>query len=203
MCTIITITRDLYTSEAIETIISDSLSNFDGWSLLLTNTDGELITSIRTLNIDTLWGLLDLEPWGRMFLHARYATGGSEVNLANTHGWESNGVFYMHNGCIQSKQAARLPVDSLQIGKWLSMDLTYALDRLYDESFANVFFIDPADGTYWVHRSSHNTLFTDGCGNYSTNAFGMVTLPVEKYSQSEHDLFDFGYCEPELEEESA
>lgn len=200
MCTIMTITNELYDQQAVETIINDCIfGNDQGWCLILVDQDGNLKTKLNTMELEPIWALLDYEEWHRMFLHARYATGGSSVTLANTHGWESNGIHYMHNGTISSRQAEKLPVDSMQIGKWLEIDLCYALDRLNDEYFANVFLIDEEDGQYWVHRSQHNTLFTDGKGNYSTNEFGEVCLPVGEYTQCAHDLAYFP--EQEIDDE--
>lgn len=178
MCTLTTISIDQYTTNVINQIISDARSNYDGYGLVLMGDSGEVLTILRTLDIDPILTALDIFDWSRMFLHSRFATQG-ETNILNTHGWSAGRYLYMHNGSLSDPLAYDLPVDSLLIGKWLELGLDVALDQLSKQSFANVFIIDTETGDYHVSRSVGGQLHTDGAGSYSTNPVDTITTPVE------------------------
>jgi hypothetical protein len=122
--------------------------------------------------LDTLYGV-DFE---RVWLHQRFATQG-EVSLASCHGWSYRGQIVMHNGVLRDPAAQRLPVDSMAIGRWLLNGTADA--KLAAEGFANVFVVDTEAWQYTVYRSPGGSLYTDGNGNYSTEAIpGLINLPV-------------------------
>jgi hypothetical protein len=168
VCTIITVSRDLYTRDVWRRIREDATRNNDGWSLLLTGPKGPT-TLLRSMDFQQIEDALD-GRWDRMFLHSRMATQG-EPSVANAHGWVVDGVCVMHNGGLRAPEALKCDVDSQAICLWIRQGgMDYALKRLKSEFFANVFMIDMDSGIYVVHRSSIGSLYTDGYGNYSTNA---------------------------------
>lgn len=177
MCTLLTLSAEKWSREAEARIKQDAEWNPDGFSLLLVTPDGAH-SQLRAMDIETILLLLRNVEWSRFFLHSRYATQG-EVRLDTTHGWAEEGVFYQHNGCLSSPDARAYEVDSQAIGAWLfEGGVEFALGRLRDEKFANVFLIDVVAGFYAVSRSVAGSLFTDGDGNYSTHPVGDVCLSV-------------------------
>ena len=197
MCTIMTLSQYSYQdarTDVIQRIQTDSYSNDDGWNLILT-AGTEIVTNLKTLHLEPIFQALEYMPWDRMFLHARYATQG-ESNIFNCHGFESNGFLYMHNGTIRDKAAGLYPVDSLLIGDWLQVDIDYTINKLFDEKFQNTFLLDANTAQYYVTRSEHNTLYTNGIGDYSTNEIGDINRPVDNYSYSLYSFDDDldAYC---------
>jgi hypothetical protein len=194
MCTLLTLSREIYErmpGAVNQRIISDAKSNRDGYSLVLVS-KGRENSIVRTMSPDLVLSLLAVLDWDRFFLHSRMATQGA-VDVVNTHGWASrNGVLFMHNGCLRNKNAAKYPVDSQLIGRWLDEGgLKVALRELKEETFANVFFIDTMNKTYVVARSQGGTLYTDAKGNYSTvfdYMLGMTT-DATRGSNNLHMMF--------------
>lgn len=173
MCTLLTVSSSQWNKALESHIRSDARSNPDGFACLLTDMDGAH-TLVRSMNIEVILTVLRNSDWERMFLHTRYATTG-ETRLDNTHGWESNGAVYFHNGKLQSRDADGLAVDSQAIGLWLSRHgLPETIERLQQEPFANVFIVDLDTGIYTVFRSATGSLYTDGSGSYSTKPFGDI-----------------------------
>lgn len=187
MCTVITVDQSINKQSVIERIISDSMSNSDGFAMLMIQLDGTPLF-IQSMNTDPIIGLIEIMDYKRIFIHTRYATQGIAA-LHNTHGWNHNGTYVFHNGSIRSKISERFSVDSEAIRYWLEFyGIDETIDKLHDEPFANVFLVNTVDGNYIVHRSMTGSLFTDGNGNYSTHAFDAITTPVAEYTVTDHDL---------------
>ena len=188
MCTIMTMDRSSFGAAVERQIWEDSARNDDGWALLLVDRIG-LSTSLRTMDLDLVLGMLRTNTrWERFFLHARMATQGRAV-VENTHGWCVRGVWWMHNGVLSNHEARAHAVDSMLIGEWLKRGgVDHALTNLMTESFANVLLFDSRDGYYYVSRSSAGTLYTDGHGNYSTHPVNDVALVVDPWTQDVHEL---------------
>lgn len=188
MCTLITVTHDQYVSGVSQRIYDDAVRNNDGWSLLLTGPKGP-ITLLRTLDFTQVTDALD-GRWDRMFLHSRMATQGA-ATVPNIHGWIVDGVCIMHNGGLRAPEAIRCDVDSQAIGVWIrNGGIDYALRRLREESFANVFLIDMESGMYVVNRSVVGSLYTDGFGNYSTYPIDDVDI-LQQVPGRTVDIHDF------------
>lgn len=188
MCTIMTATPEQWTTELVAQMRADARSNGDGFALVLMR-DEQAVAVVRSMNFETILSALDNEEWSRFFLHCRFATQGSRV-LANTHGWDSNGVFVMHNGVLYDKNTAYFDVDSQVINYWIRVHgIDGAAEKLQGEPWANVFMIDPGTGVYLVNRSTDGSLYMDGLGNYSTHSVGGISIPVPD-NYSEFHLFE-------------
>lgn len=172
MCTLLTIDKESYGPKVEKRIRIDADRNSDGFSLVLISRMGCRI-NLRTLDIEPVLTLLRSTDWTRMFLHSRAATQG-EVRVENTHGWDSQGVIYMHNGRIEAREANLYPVDSQAIGEWLESGVDDALEFLRRQNYANVFLIDNNNHLYYVNSSRYGMLYTDNRGNYSTNRVGKI-----------------------------
>lgn len=182
---------DYESGEWEERILQDVIDrNDDGFSVLLCNEDGQPVTALRTMELDPVLRLLVSADYYRAFVHCRAATT-HHVALDACHGWHEGEVYYFHNGFVP--EGNDLKVDSLQIGKWLSIDVPYALERLYGVEYANVFLVDTKAGVYHVHRSLVNSLYTDGLGNYSTEPVGTCREYVEQWTSTEHELAEWRY----------
>ena len=200
MCTIITADSSVEKQQVIERMLSDSLRNDDGFALAL-YVNGSY-TVLKTMDIETIINMVLISDYDRLWFHSRFATRGL-VTVAHTHGFRSkHGHIVMHNGTIRRQRSGELllpqyepEVDSVTIADWLNegnetryMAEINTLDSLQAEPYSNVFLINTIDGYYHVHRNTHGTLYTDGNGNYSTNAFGDIIQPVSKGTQSCHHL---------------
>lgn len=178
MCTIVSISKAVFDAAPqvwTHRIIRDSESNPHGVAALLARANGEY-TSLRTQDVDTLVSVLTGSAWTRVWVHSRWGTGGGNT-LENTHGFCSGGVWYMHNGFIRQAPASSMPVDSMAIGKWISEGTVY--DKLFQESYANVFLVAPHSGVWTAVRAGPGgQLHTDGHGNFSTVATADVSQPV-------------------------
>jgi predicted glutamine amidotransferase len=149
----------------------------NGKPLFMTSLDSEAITN-----------MIELMDYNRVFIHTRYATQGKSA-LQNCHGWNSGSTYVFHNGSIRSKIADKFEVDSMAIKYWLdTYGLDETLDRLENEPFANVFLVDLDKSFFVVSRSMTGSLFTDGNGNYSTNSFDNITMPVSQQYFKSHDF---------------
>lgn len=187
MCTIITANSTIDRFKLIDQIRSDSVGNSDGFACLMI-LDNAMPVFMRTLDVEPICQLIMALDYSRVFIHTRFATQGS-VNLENTHGWNNGGQYVFHNGSIQSFTGKQFDVDSMAIRHWLEFDgVDGTIDRLINEPFANVFIVDIDEGNYIVHRSRAGSLFTDGNGNYSTNPFAEISMPVDPYTLEQFDL---------------
>jgi len=187
MCTIITANSDINRTALVARIMSDSLSNSDGYSMLMVLKTGKPL-NITSLDVEAITNLIELMDYERVFIHTRFATHGVSA-LQNCHGWNAGGTYIFHNGSIRSKIADKFEVDSMAIKYWIeNYGLNETLDKLSSEPFANVFLVDLDEKSYVVHRSSTGSLYTDGRGNYSTSQFDTVNLPVEPDTFEVHDL---------------
>lgn len=202
MCTILTVDTKTFrqnSKEFIGQIFADSAYNRDGISIIIIDAEiPENNTVFRTMNIDqgvmVLQALVEnASEYSRVFVHLRAATTWN-TGVGYTHGFDNgNGVFYMHNGVI--KNPDQLAVDSFRL---ISLDMCETgaemFAALFDakETFANIFRIDTENYTYSVSRLVTGTLFTDGKGNYSTNAVGSVSVPVVENYFKEYAMEYYG-----------
>ncbi len=199
MCTILTVNRNLWTMHqtAIHAqILRDALLNADGWSLICLDAETpRLDMSVASMDIAVISQMIkqffrSCGPFGRIFLHSRFATTNA-VSLAHTHGFtDSRGTMIMHNGVISNVR--RLDVDSFNL---VDLRLDHATDLLddlldYKEWFANVFLIRPESSSYGVVRMLHGSLHTDGIGNYSTHAVASIQRIVPLEYSAEYSLLD-------------
>jgi hypothetical protein len=208
MCTIMTVSRELWQSDAprlVQRIIDDASYNFDGWNLLCldaSNPDNDM--QLSTMKVDAIPRIIDhffdeSSEHSRVFLHARAATTFC-VGIAYNHGFtDHHGRIIMHNGVISNPN--KLAVDSFNLANEYGLSSADALlsDLAFrGETFANIFVIDPQQTSYSVVRMIAGQLHTDGRGNYSTNAVGAINKSVEHYSAADHLL---GESEIDWEEE--
>lgn len=190
MCTIITADSSINKIALTDRLLFDAEYNTDGFTLLAILSNARPLV-VRSMDVNAIVNIIHAIEYDRVFIHTRMATQGAAA-LQNTHGWNSEGTFVFHNGSIRSKIARKFEVDSQAITYWLdNYGLDETLDKLLAEPFANVFLVDIDNGSFVVHRSEQGSLFTDGKGNYSSNAFGAVKIPIEHYSWDMHEF----YCE--------
>ncbi len=192
MCTIMTLSgkkfRD-HKQKVIGQIRRDTLYNPHGSSLLIQKSNNSFIQlNTDDSSSETLVALLGTGKWKRFWLHTRLATT-SNRGLTYTHGFRAGPYLLMHNGILRSPESDKYPVDSFYLGTLVETfgpeQLLKAL-KIEAETYANVFTVDTKTGNYWVTRLSTNSLFTDGKGNYSTNAVADVTNPVAQFSQKKY-----------------
>lgn len=207
MCTILTIDREhfqYYSVEFLDRLDSDALYNDDGFAALVMGKDEKDVSIIRNMRFNTfkkqLLATLMGSEWERVWIHCRMATT-AFVNVAGTHGFIGDKYAVFHNGVLSAKESDYYNVDSMLISDKLEYeDVEDVLKYLHTESYANVFIVDLETGEYHVSRSISGTLFTDGYGNYSTNAIaGVIDTPVAQHSQSvfpacvEEDTYKHSY----------
>ena len=188
MCTIITIDQTFWNNNekaVISRVRADAVNNSEGWCLLgidIKNPENDI--KINTMKVNFIPKMIEeffhhSSSEGRIFLHARAATT-SNVGIAYTHGFDDqHGRIIMHNGVI--KNTGRLAVDSFNLA--VEYDISDAETLLnclkdYNETFANIFVIEPSTGFYSVVRMSVGSLHSDGKGNFSTNVIGAISTPV-------------------------
>ena len=181
--------------ETIATILSDATYNNEGWSLLAVDTDNpKLNMRLATMQIGPI--VAAIESWflsssevARIFLHARAATT-SSVGIAYNHVFcNKRGTIIMHNGVIDN--VADYSVDSFNLANSvLEADGKHVLADLLgkQETFANLFLINPDEGLYSVVRLTTGRLYTDGNGNYSTNVLETIKTNMAANSYKDHYL---------------
>jgi hypothetical protein len=189
-------TFDLNPEVYLKQVLADQRHNDDGTGLLLYNpaeTAGSQFSLVRTFDIAHVFTILKYGQWERFWLHNRWATQGA-VSIENTHMWSVRGVFWCHNGMLQSAPASKTPVDSMAIGHWLrDHGVQGTIDHIIKrESYANVFLIDTRNSTYYAVRCSGGSLNTDGYGNYSTSRVGELTNGVWHDSMHGRSLTEQG-----------
>lgn len=191
MCTILTFDTDLWKTNRtalLYRIEQDNKWNSDGLALVCLNHDEpEQSFTMRGLSLDFIRRAMvhfaEETSNGRVFLHQRYATGW-DTSLDCTHGWtDGNGRHLMHNGVIASARKS-LSVDSQALLPYMDKGAKGLLNKLkeYREVYANCFVIDSKRHSYGVVRLSNGSLFTDGCGNYSTVAVGPINVKVKPFT---------------------
>ncbi len=190
MCSIITFTKDMYSTDLTDHLMSDMASNPDGFSVILVDINGQVLVDLHSMDAYAVIGLLEWAAYHRAFVHCRLSTQG-QITIRNTHGFHMNGIYYQHNGILSDPISKRFAVDSMLIGAKISEgSLHTTLTWLKSQSYANCFFIDTNIKQYFVTRNSVGSLFTDGRGNYSTNAYDTICQPVIPYSEHAYS-FDF------------
>lgn len=186
MCTIMTISRDLYLAhrDALRAQIErDALGNGDGYALLALGTEEGDTTLLRSLSVTPILAVLDdLMTSGRAdraWLHCRAATTGF-TGVNGCHGFASGDWTVFHNGILQRREAGIYDVDSELIAADITLSgVEAAVSNLKrHENFANCFLVDNTTGVYYVVRRRSGTLFTDSHGNYSTHAVGPISISV-------------------------
>lgn len=184
MCSIITIDNGTLKPGKLEKYLErETMFNDDGMVIQIQDSHGRM-SSLKTFEVDSAMAFLNSNSWVRMWMHMRAATQGA-VNLRNIHGWLTNdSTAVMHNGILSDKDSKAFNVDSELIVHWLeTLGLSYTLEMLLGEHFANVFIIKNT-GDYVVSRTGGGSLFTDGEGNFSTNAVGNINKRVRhKYQK--------------------
>lgn len=190
MCTIMSIDRSTFDDnkeEIIRHIRKDAVSNPDGFSLVTSGSYDYHATVVRSMSLEPVLATLLNDPlWSRMWLHCRYATT-TKINLQTTHGFEAGTNYIMHNGVLTTGQARKLDVDSRMLANIVAAASPQAaIDYiLLNETYANVFIIDPEKGEWSVTRVKGGSLYTDNYGNYSTNPFLNVNILVTpEYTQT-------------------
>jgi hypothetical protein len=174
-------------------IKEDAMSNGHGWSLL--GIDPRVPDNNVQLNVMTLKPVLAMidaffasaSDDARVFLHARYATT-EHVGIAYCHGFpDYSGRIIMHNGIISNKDGYH--IDSYRLAAIPDEidEIRGFLDR-HNDQYVNAFVIEPNIGLYTVIRRSIGSLYTDGCGNYSTNPVSAMRTKVKHNTVEIHDL---------------
>lgn len=197
MCTIMTVSKDLWLSNYLDIhtqLELDSRYNNDGYSMLaLDSAIPENNTRLQTMSLRVLLYALDdffvnSSKDARVFLHFRAATT-ANVGVAYAHAFDDmNGRVFMHNGILH--HGRDYTVDSFALVFAADKSAEDMLGHLLDkgETYANIFAIDTETYTYDVVRLQTNTLYTDGHGNYSTNKFGPINQPMTRNSSQTHAM---------------
>lgn len=174
MCTILSFDYNTFTSNQdaiIKRIREDFVRNSHGNSLILASSDPKKSLVLQTLDLDTVITVLTTVPFLRFWLHLRHSTTATQ-GLAGCHAFTpNNGWYVMHNGILREGQSNKLPVDSQAISELLRYTDTRTVTEhlLKNETYANVFMIQPEKGKWTVCRSKQGTLFWDGIENFSSN----------------------------------
>lgn len=200
MCTILTISRDVYEQDikAFEHRTRvDATSNHDGFAIVLMGETEKDVLTMQTRSFEVAMNIIKQNTkWKRLFLHSRAATTVTK-NIFSCHNFFSSGNgedtgvgkwIIQHNGYISDKAGSGYVVDSMHIGALIREDgVDQAISKLIStESYTNAFLINPDTGEYRVVRCFTNTLYTDGKGNYSTKILGKIRKPVPFMSQKAH-----------------
>jgi predicted glutamine amidotransferase len=195
MCTLLTIDRSnyhLYRKAILKRIRADAAYNADGFSLVGMDTDmPESNIQVQAMNIEIIvsslhYFFLHASFNSRIFLHSRAATTGN-IGLQYCHGFtDFDGNIIMHNGILSNPEG--WAVDSFRLIHNVGGTSRQLLEDLLaeGETFANIFVIN--DYEYQVVRLSKGSLYTDGIGNYSTNAVGSINRPVPTDTASTHEF---------------
>lgn len=176
MCVILSFSYKLYTRNihAIrKTITKDSSWNAHGAAILLHQGPGKALL-LQSMNNDDVLRVLSTFPFKRAWVHLRAATT-HYVGLPYCHAYNCfSGWYVMHNGIIHNPG---YPVDSMA----MMQDFTYEetptqvqVERWLQEPFNNTFLVNPEKNAFWVIRSQHGQLHTDGLGNYSSSPISRV-----------------------------
>ena len=204
MCTLLTIdytNYHLYRKAIIKRIRADAAYNADGFSLVgMDSNVPESNIQVQAMNIEIIinslhYFFLQASTNSRIFLHSRAATTGN-IGLQYCHGFtDFNGNIIMHNGILSNQEG--WAVDSFKLIHSVggsSSQLLYDL-LAEGETFANIFVINEFE--YQVVRLSKGSLYTDGIGNYSTNAVGSINKSVINETATTHEF----YCSTEEDED--
>lgn len=204
MCTLLTIdytNYHLYRKAIIKRIRADAAYNADGFSLVgMDSNVPESNIQVQAMNIEIIinslhYFFLQASTNSRIFLHSRAATTGN-IGLQYCHGFtDFNGNIIMHNGILSNQEG--WAVDSFKLIHSVggsSSQLLYDL-LAEGETFANIFVINEFE--YQVVRLSKGSLYTDGIGNYSTNAVGSINKAVINETATTHEF----YCSTEEDED--
>lgn len=174
MCTILSFDYNTFTSNQdtiLKRIREDFVRNSHGNSLILASADPKKALVLQTLDLDAVISVLTAIPFTRFWLHLRHSTTSTQ-GLAGCHAFTpNNGWYVMHNGILREGQSNKLPVDSMAISELLRYTdvRTVTTHLLQNETYANVFMIQPEKGKWTVCRSKQGTLFWDGVDNFSSN----------------------------------
>lgn len=197
MCTILTISRDVYLVDRpafISRILSDVASNPDGLSLIAVDPTHPMSNiSLNCMAVGHVLNMIDVffaggSEYARIWLHTRAATT-DYIGIPFNHGFtDSRGTMIHHNGIIGNYR--NLHVDSFNLVDYRTEHAGVFMEDLItaQENFANVFLIRPDLATYGVVRMWGGTLVTDGMGNYSSRPVADIQDPVPPSYAKEYRL---------------
>jgi hypothetical protein len=190
MCTLMTFDKTFWAINrraVLRQIKDDAKSNPHGWALLCRSPDGNDDVMVQTMTLDHVINTLDdffHSSGGRVWLHARFATGAYK-GLPYCHGFiDGKGNHIMHNGMIKSDQR----LDSYDLIPLADLSGETILTRLvvHNEFYANIFIIGESE--YKVIRVEGGILHTDNKGNYSSHSIATINNPVDPLYAKEHML---------------
>lgn len=188
MCTLMTFGRKFIreNEEAIkELLLTDDQFNPHGLSILTYAYDGACTSHSSTVG-RFAYDYLEAIPYDRVWIHFRAATT-KYIGLPYNHGYNCfNGWYIMHNGIIENpgyyvdtlamvEDFSSKPPTHARVGAWLR------------EPFNNTLIVHPENGEYFVLRSQHGELHTDGKGNFSSTPIGAVSIPVPRKTVELYD----------------
>lgn len=193
ICTLLSIDRVMFeenTDEVLRHMHKDAVSNDDGFALVTCGTRHNHAANLRTMALDPIINYLMVDKtWERFWLHSRYATT-STVNMSTVHGFDAaDGWFVMHNGVLRDEKVDSLDVDSRIIPELIKLaGVDAAVNFLMtNETYANVFIVQPETGKWKMIRLETGSLYTDGYGNYATNPLLDINQRVDLNSVVDFD----------------
>lgn len=177
----------------VKQIETDAVRNSHGFALILSHKEPSKALILQTMDLSVVLSALAVFPFERFWLHSRYSTTTTK-GLAGCHAFTPhNGEYVMHNGVLKSEGSRKLPVDSMMISELLRFmpPAEVAPYLIRNESYANVYIINPEKGTWIVSRSTGGTLFWDENDNSSSSAIpGLcdVPFPLEGHIPLSHEI---------------
>ena len=171
--------------EAIITrLYEDSVVNKDGFSVM--GGHGLDASYLATFDIRAVLAFIDnaAKLDQRVIVHFRAATGNC-IDLNGIHGWTAGKYRVFHNGILDRYFSEVARVDSLDIVDDIrNYGIKKAMERLLQDSFANVIIADVESGDFFVHRSKVGDFFMDDTEtNFSTSIIGNINKEVNNYFQ--------------------
>jgi hypothetical protein len=176
MCTIIT--TDTIDESLFSQIRSDAQFNPHGLSAV--TFDGQEYQIIKTHDPESLIHSLSFKPFKRVWVHTRNATTWAR-GITATHAFIQGDYIVFHNGVLSSSGAKQHPVDSMllcDLLKYTSPVNIQAMLNTLGETWANVMIVDTKLDRYYIIRQNSGSLHTDAHGNFSTNPFSEISVPV-------------------------
>ena len=176
MCTIIT--TDTIDETLFSQIRSDAQFNPHGLSAV--TFDGTEYQIIKTHDPESLIHSLSFKPFKRVWVHTRNATTWAR-GITATHAFIQGDYIVFHNGVLSSSGAKQHPVDSMllcDLLKYTSPANIQAMLNTLGETWANIMIVDTKLDRYYIIRQNSGSLHTDARGNFSTNSFSEISVPV-------------------------
>jgi hypothetical protein len=176
MCTIIT--TDTIDESLFTQIRSDAQFNPHGLSAV--TFDGQEYQIIKTHDPESLIHSLSFKQFKRVWVHTRNATTWAR-GITATHAFIHGDYIVFHNGVLSSSGAKQHPVDSMllcDLLKYTSPANIQSMLNTLGETWANVMIVDTKLDRYYIIRQNSGSLHTDAHGNFSTNPFSEISVPV-------------------------